>query len=185
LPAAWLQTLSGADGSVLRYAVTVTDSRVRIRVGDQAFPNLAAGSLVLGKSRFSDLRDPEEFGIFVSGATASSYYWERFYLGNPGGYLTYWVSYNDAGVNLLDEARFLQLAGRAQRDGSTIQSADADLDDFRRHSRPNTYICALYGTATHESVALGVDRVSVRILPGHAVAAGHWRWFRRCRERRS
>jgi hypothetical protein len=189
LPAAWLQTLSGADGTILRYAVTVVDNRVRIRVGDQAFPNLAGGPLVLGKNRFSDLREPEEFRLFVSGATASSYYWGRFYLGNPAGYLTYWLSYNDAGVSLLDEARFLQLGWRARRDGSSIPPADPELDAFRRHSRPNTYVCALSGTTTHESVGLGVDRVSVRILPGgrglknHPVAEGRWRWFRRFRER--
>jgi len=170
LPSAWVQTIADGEGNVLRYSVTITDRRATILVGEQAQGQLSPGPIVLGRTKFSDLRSKIGDRCWFPGNTAPSYYCERFSFGNPGLYLTYWLSYNDAGFESVDLPRFANLPPSTTPDNSEGMSPKdlSNLNGFREISRPNTYTCASVKfndlSSELEELRLGVSRLDLRVL---------------------
>lgn len=90
----FVQAITDLDEKVLGYSVTTLDSSFN--------PKVVFFDLYLGKSTFSDLKD--EFGglgepdwlISVVGAH-DFFYTEGYYIGNPGGYQSFFFSSTQAG----------------------------------------------------------------------------------------
>lgn len=180
LHGAWVQTMDDTDGTVLAYSVTVTDRWARFRLRPYAAEALSTRPFVLGRHCYTHLSaTPNDVHAFL-GNTASSTYRESYYLGNPGGYLTYSFSYNDAGLPDLrtvlrireltqvagspyDHASWAPAAPQGDQFGSEITSAREGV----RRCRPNTYTVA---SALHgDDLTYGPARTALRVLPGQRV----------------
>lgn len=93
----YVQAITNSDDKVLAYSITTRKKEFK--------PTFNKGlvKFKLGETTFSEIeKNPsnnEKCYGFTSGATASSYYFEEYYRGNPGNYLTYLYGVNDSGYN--------------------------------------------------------------------------------------
>jgi hypothetical protein len=79
--------------SVVGFAITVTHPRFRYRTRDLTFEQL---DIRLGHTRFSAIKN-SAFATLISYGARRLNAAQAFYLGNPGGYQTYVLAFNDAG----------------------------------------------------------------------------------------
>ncbi|MFF6844646.1 ETEC_3214 domain-containing protein [Streptomyces tanashiensis] len=159
------------DSTVELYGITTTSRWFR--------PRLLVGQTVvkLGKTRISKLPKPDQFWPWV-GARRFTYI-ESFYLGNPGGYRTWYAGVNDIGYHPMAPI-------------GADEMTDAEHQAFRSVARINT---VLVGTAFFREVkdasifvnSFGPDQDLIRLLEPsmqlvHSRAAGlrtrlsAWRW---------
>jgi hypothetical protein len=155
----YVQALTDKDDTVQAFAVTTRARRFRPKIVSPGFSSHEPGwlrralrrqgrltpifSLRLGKSRFSELGQPDRVAGYLGAHTFG--YWEAHWLGNPGNYQTYVFAVNDAGAEGFHSATTLfPLDDAAAWD---IQWPDGvrDFEDlpnlhaFRRSAVMNTY----------------------------------------------
>jgi hypothetical protein len=163
----WVQAVSDNAGEVQLMAVTSCDDGFRPHfIGvTTARPSLA--TIVLNETRFDQTgTTPTKVRYFTSGATANSFYYDEYYLGNPGLYKTYFVGINDAcpfaNLNGADSLFVL----KDYRD-VPYDSSDTNITTFRANAVANTYgeTAAFADPAALKSFQIGADRILTRTAP--------------------
>jgi hypothetical protein len=98
---AWVQVLTDEHGAVVRFSITVTDSKFKFRIHDLTLNHL---SIKLGHNRFSEIQvpsiEPEGYSLRVGAHNFE--YSEAYYFGNPGNYQHFVLSHNDSGTGIFD-----------------------------------------------------------------------------------
>lgn len=110
------------DGAVLAFSITISNRRLHYRTKHLTFGFL---NVKLGKSKFRNRgRDFSGERCWIGGRTVG--YQRHYYLGNPGGYQDYWLSYNMSGaggITLPDaEGGISRASGTLRVDGSDSPS---------------------------------------------------------------
>lgn len=95
LPGAWI-SVTYVGGSVGTFAVTVTQRRLWISTVRATLGQL---DVKLGRSTMQAVVAAPVAEESWVGARRCGHL-KEFYFGNPGGYQTYWLAYNDAGIGL-------------------------------------------------------------------------------------
>jgi hypothetical protein len=148
-------------GSVIFFTVTTRSQAFEPTLGVESYLEFAPNRIVLGAQTFyGAVAHPR--GVHVALGAHDAFYYEVYYLGNPGNYLTYVLGINEAGLygiedrsTLLFTPTMLDLdAAIAQRDfipnvkdaylaSEATPSLPPDLDQrfdaFRRSARINTW----------------------------------------------
>ena len=93
----WVQALADTLGTVQLMTVTSCDDHFQPRVGGFTGSNPSLQPIVLNQTRLNQSGpSPGRLRYFTSLATSNSYYYDEYYMGNPGNYKTYFVGLNDA-----------------------------------------------------------------------------------------
>jgi hypothetical protein len=167
-PGYWVQAIADADGAVGLMTVTSCVDEFRPRFEGQpppSFPRL--GTVVLNESHFADTEtEPSRVRYFTSGATANSYYYDEYYLGNPGNYKTYFVGINDACPYQLPEDSALAIfeAGAA---AGALEPTDPRVATLRAGAVANTYgeTAPFFDESALDAFQIGADRILTRTAP--------------------
>lgn len=187
----WVQAIHNPTGSVVLLAVTSCDEAFRptFEIPDRIEPKF---SVTLNEMYLTDTAEaPSRVHYYVSGATANSYFYDEYGLGNPGNYKTFFVGIDDAcparefDIDALTEGDRLTfyrstspmtLGPSISPDETPISDDDyRAIERFREGSQPNTYAEAfLVGTRQGEDISIdtvlanfqiGVNRLLVRTVP--------------------
>lgn len=181
-----VQALSVADGTVCRIAVTVTNNRFHPEFWLGLPGSWPHARVRLGRSKFSDVG--LDCTWYASRGARRFQYWEKYYLGNPGGYQTYVLAISDGGVGPIGDLELILPENTFEngssftdngsvRDATRARTPPANWIEFRDTTVVNTFAVASdEGTAT--SGWIGADVDVVRLLPPS-------RWRRRRIERRA
>jgi len=96
-PLYYVQAITDAD-VVMFFAVTTRSEAFSPRMGsDFNFPEAGPNSVVLGQQSFADAMDPPQ-GVHLAVGVHDFSYFEVYYMGNPGNYLTYVLGLNESGL---------------------------------------------------------------------------------------
>ena len=162
----WVQTISDSSGTVKLLAVTACDDDFKPEIQSPV------GRIVLNESRFdSTNKTPLAVRYFLSGATANSFFYDEYNLGNPGFYKTYLIGIDDACPALANYA--LDLAHQGQwpfamqnaYEAAPYSATDEIVAAFRVNSIVNTYAETDVFTSAETllgSFQIGVDRILIR-----------------------
>jgi hypothetical protein len=163
----WVQAVSDSAGEVQLMAVTSCDDGFRPHFVGIPGARPALATIVLNETRFDQTgTTPTKVRYFTSGATANSFYYDEYYLGNPGLYKTYFVGINDAcpfaNLNGADSLFVL----KDYRD-VPYDSSDTNVTTFRANAVANTYgeTAAFADPAALKSFQIGADRILTRTAP--------------------
>lgn len=162
----WLQAVSDDAGTVQLMAVTACEPDFRPSYSgvDGSYPRL--GHIVLNQTHLDESGAmPNTVRYFTSGATANSYYYDEYYLGNPGEYKTYFVGVDDACALPPDDVRLPFLLSTYQN--STYDPSDSVVAKFRAAAVANTYAETgpFFDASVLKSFQVGVDRILTRTAP--------------------
>jgi len=159
-PLYYVQAIANGD-SVIFFAVTTRSETFSPRLGSD-FNFLAAGpnSVVLGKQSFAEAMNSPQ-GVHLTVGVHDFSYFEVYYMGNPGNYLTYVLGLNESGLDGISGAtefyRFPVVQLQTAINQSELMPTDnwpweasrsapalpPDLEtayaDFRRTLRVNTF----------------------------------------------
>lgn len=98
---AWVQVLTDEESAVVRFSITVTDSKFKFKAHELTLNHLR---VKLGHSRFVDIQasiaEPEGYSLQVGAHNFE--YSEAFYFGNPGNYQHFVLSHNDSAIGRFD-----------------------------------------------------------------------------------
>lgn len=169
----YVQTLSVPDGTVQRLAVTTTDSRFRPEFWLGLPGSWPSARFRLGETRFGDVDLTATWR--VSRGARRFQYWEKYYLGNPGGYRTYVLAISDAGIGTTGDLRLILPGIAGGNGGNSTDEAfpaddgeslvtQADWQEFRRTSLIDTFVISADDDLATEGW-LGADYDLVRLLP--------------------
>jgi hypothetical protein len=143
-----------------------TDFQPRFDGVDGSVPQL--GKLVLNQTHMDEVSAmPTTIRYFTSGATANSYYYDEYYLGNPGHYKTYFVGINDACPisSSIDQTRF-SLFGLSLAN-VRFDPSNESVRAFRSEAVANTYAETgiFFDPLLLDSFKPGADRILTRTAP--------------------
>lgn len=164
-PDYWVQAISDAWGAVQLMAVTSCSTDFHPQFGGDGDASRIGPAVVLNLTHFNEVGSPRTVRYFTSGATANSYYYDEYYQGNPGNYITHFVGIDDAcpSTPLEEGLPFLSSAYMNRR----YDSADPVVAQFRAAAIANTY--AESGVFFDEGVLahfqIGADRILTRTAP--------------------
>jgi len=176
-----VQTVADAEGSVVRYAVTVTDRRFHPTFLLGVAGNTPGANRVrLGHTRFGDITH-RPVGVAVNLGARRVGYQEEYYFGNPGFYQTFHLAINDAGYLATSSLDWPAVHNEQMRRTDRLPAEAGDpflllpaTQAFRHSAVVNTFAV----TTAHLSdsplaqIALGPDLDQVRLLSGHQPRIG-------------
>lgn len=154
----WVQAIYDGQGTVALFAVTSTAPNFNPWFVTEV------GTATLNKSTFSSTSSPpRKVRYFASGATANSYFFDEYFLGNPSRYKTYLLGINDVGPRNPEDA--LPFVSQNYRDRA-FDSADVLVSEFRNKAIINSYA----ETSPHHDVdsileedyQIGANRIDIR-----------------------
>jgi hypothetical protein len=157
-PLFYVQAIS-KDRTVVSFSVTTRSRRFNpvLKLGPYRLDGERV-SIRLGKSRFAEMDSmakPKEIACSV-GARRFEYH-EEFYFGNPGKYMDFVFSINDAGFR---HHSFVS-------DRAPLSLDDPAVKSFRRESVINTYTISMLATEV-KGISGGPSYDQVRLLDGYA-----------------
>jgi hypothetical protein len=165
----WVQTISDLSGTVRLLAITACNLDFKPEIDS------LVGRIVLNESRFDSTNGaPSGIRYGLSGATANSFFYDEYYLGNPGFYKTYLVGIDDACPAVANYAEDLAAQGELPFIIRNLRQADPYSADnqvvaaFRANSVINTYAETDVFTKPDQllsSFQIGVDRILIRTAP--------------------
>jgi hypothetical protein len=165
---AYVQTFSDGDGTTLVLAVTTTDRRLHPRFALGLSGSIPSDEVVLGRTRFADVKLEPVTRRAWRGARRYGYR-EEFYLGNPGGYQTYVLGHEQSGLSgagMLGDLGSIPLTSGEGSLGVPPSTSPA-IEEFRRRTVINTFAVTapMYSGDSLESLQIGSDVDLVRVLP--------------------
>lgn len=180
----FVQALTDNQDRVAFYSVTSRNTDFRPAIWPTStslrsvpvIPHPALGDFTF-EDAFPD-HGPDGIAALFNGATATSFYDESYYVGNPGHYLTFLVAMNDAGHYFFDlgeavsEPLFAapihigRLAGDISDEDVNAFLGRDSVRRFRSMARPNCYgiIGQTLGFGQPLPVFVGPNRTQVRTL---------------------
>jgi hypothetical protein len=163
----WVQAIADNDGSVRLMTITSCDEQFRPTFAGElgSIPNM--GGIILHQTRFDEVpaSPPTRVRYATSIATANSYYFDEYYLGNPGNYKTYFVGITDACPWLAPARTEIPLFER----GVEYAADDPDVIAFRAEAIANTYgeTDIFFQEEVLASFQIGADRILTRTAPAY------------------
>lgn len=162
-----VQAFTLPDDTVSRIAVTATSDRFHPEFWLGLPGSWPTARVRLGRTRFGDI----SLGCTWKACRGARrfQYWEKYYLGNPGGYQTYVLAVSDSGVVTMGDLETILSNGTFEGGGSSADEEKpatmlAAWDQFRNRTVVNTFaIAADDATATFGWI--GADLDLVRLLP--------------------
>lgn len=169
----YLSATTNINDKVLYYAVTTRDNNFNPVFSSPIYD--VKGNQIkvsLGKTRFNEIADSP---LVIDGCVGAHdwFYYESYYLGNPGNYQTYAFGINMSGdgsekvgeniLQIADTTCSWNIKNKNTKEQTTILSEN--VDNFRKNNIINTYLV----TAPSEDflpqrLGIGVDYYQVRIL---------------------
>ena len=172
----YVQVLADVSNKVLVYGVTTRDANFNpsftmapdLMYADSDNPNdsskykSGATVIILGKTKFGDVKDAPQ-NIFAYLGAHDFYYHEEYYYGNPANYQSYFLAANHSGYLNTDDNDLSFF------NNSKIDPSDPTVIKFRSNSVVNTF----YVTAPMEGIdntmlreyLVGPDYNQVRAIP--------------------
>lgn len=170
-PDYWVQAISDTAGAVQLMAVTSCTADFHPRFGGNGDPSRVGQPVVLNQTRMAEAGSPGTIHYFASGATANSYYYDEYYEGNPGNYITHFVGIDDACPATLPQGVITPFSN-AGYEHRRYDSTDPVVAQFRAGAVANTY--AESGVFLKDDVLtgfqIGADRILTRTAPPLAAA---------------
>ena len=96
LAGAWVAIEAKSD-AVFIFSITITDTKMFYDISEMTLGNL---KLKLGKDTFANVSSSLHDGEDLWYGSRHAGYRRSYYLGNPGGYQHYWLSYNPVGSGI-------------------------------------------------------------------------------------
>lgn len=170
---AYIQAIINSDKQVIFYSIT--DCVNHVEIYNSAFDSSYISDnryypkkVILNDTTFADFfKHSENVHLFISGATANSYYYEYEYGANPGGYQTFFIGINDV-------CRFPAIKCRDGTNSCDIFSIEnINIKKLRTDNTITTYGEMAGGIYSDIDIAklldknkiyLGPDRVKIRML---------------------
>lgn len=169
----YLDATTDLNDKVLYYAVTTRDDKFNPTFKSPMF-NLNGDQITvtLGKTRFNEITD---YPTVMDGCLGAHdwFYYESYYLGNPGNYQTYAFGINMAGDSSEINAEKISLINDEvcswnRKTKEVVEQPKSPTDpilDFRNNSVVNTYLVTEpMGDFSPHRLGIGVDYYQVRIL---------------------
>lgn len=169
----YLSVTTDINDKVIYYAVTTRDSNFNPIFSSPIYD--VKGNQIkvsLGKTRFNEISDSP---LVVDGCVGAHdwFYYESYYLGNPGNYQTYAFGINMSGdgseqigenINqIADTTCSWNAKTKNTKEQTPILSEK--VDNFRKNNFVNTYlVTAPYEDFVPQRLGIGVDYYQVRIL---------------------
>ena len=149
----YLQFVYNNDNKVILYAVTIKDKNFH--------PNIPYLSKPLGETFFS--YDDNVSFLYSSRSSKFYEYGEVLYLGNPGNYRNFYLTYNPAGVEYAEINPLPDFFNDPQS-----PPLEKDWVEFRKENRPNTFAVGEYmgdPNGGETFYGIGVDFFDARDVP--------------------
>lgn len=170
----YLDATTDLNDKVLYYAVTTRDDAFNPTFKSPMFnENGDQLTVTLGKTRFDEITD---YPTIMDGCLGAHdwFYYESYYLGNPGKYQTYAFGINMAGdsseinaerIALIDDDICSWRNDKPKEPDGHPTSQPEVITDFRKNSVVNTYLVTEpSGEFFPHRLGIGVDYYQVRIL---------------------
>lgn len=166
----YVQIITNTDDKVLSYAVTARNKSITLGINSRGKEEGSLGDKTIAEIS-DDQYKPLECYAFLSGATANSYYFEKYYFGNPGHYQNYLYGFNDAGYFSISNENFFLSTN------IYLESGRADCKkipaEFRKSLLINTYMVIAPFVDFNDleidfrNRFIGANRIQVRLLKDH------------------
>ncbi len=170
-PGYLVQTIQDSAGTVELMAVTACrpdfNPTFATAIGDVTLGKSTLGNQKLAGEKTQPPFDPR---YFLSPATANSYFYDQYYLGNPGNYVNYIVGLNDACKTSADFKPLIALGYPALSKLTRANVATTPgIQQFRDSAVINTFAETAPQYTNIDAIIkgfqIGADRLRVRALP--------------------
>lgn len=169
-PKYYVQAVTDLENKVLLFAVTTRKSDFHpvldlgaMEVDGNKF------AITLGKTKFGEISSSPTY-IFGDQGARRSWYWEKYYFGNPGFYQFYFFANADSGYPHNDTYVPYEDIEKLPRGAGDMQSIDISkipnsVRNFRDHCVINTYgVSSLASELDESPFDIGADLDQVRVL---------------------
>jgi hypothetical protein len=158
----YVQAIAEAGGKVLLYSVTTRSSNFRPTLDLGLVKDGKNFVVVLGKTKFSELED-KPIKIYWDQGARRTWYWEKYYFGNPQYYQNYDFAYSDAGYPHCEETVPVDMIGL--HDKVDLTKLPPEIKHFRDVCVINTFsVSAPFSDIDDDVGSIGPDYDQVRLL---------------------